>query len=240
MSAIVRYPPGWSRGEPERLGADEEFFVIEGEIAVNGIDYRPYTYAYLPAGTERRQAESPRGAVVLTFYEAEPRIAGGSETFRAEAAMVEYVDTNLVEWKPVTLDDLVPVGLMTKTLRIDPDTQDRTWLNTIAPGWNREGNLSRRESHPVVEEMYQLAGVLAGDRGVLHPGAYFWRPPEVAHGPYGTRTGYLAILRCKGGPLVNRWTEAEHPFTFSPVHAPDLPPELEPYGRKAWTGGGVY
>jgi hypothetical protein len=240
MTAVLRYPKGWARNKPERLAADEEFFVLSGAISINGIEYGPYSYAYLPAGFERREAVSENGTVSLTFFEAEPRAADSDDQFRADGGLVEFTDANDVPWKPVTLDDLVPTGLMTKNLRIDPDTQDRTWMNTMAPGWNREGNLSRLESHPVVEEMYQLSGDLSGDRGILRPGAYFWRPPEVLHGPYGTRTGYLAILRCKGGPLVNRWSEAEHPFTFDPEHKPDLPPELESYGRQEWTGEGNY
>ena len=59
----------------------------------------------------------------------------------------------------------------------------------------------RSEIHPVVEEMYLLAGEVHGDRGIMRPGAYFWRPPFVPHGPYGTQTGNLYFFRTRGGGL---------------------------------------
>ena len=36
----VRYPPGKSRSEPEILRADEEMFVLDGDLVVNGVNYQ--------------------------------------------------------------------------------------------------------------------------------------------------------------------------------------------------------
>ena len=235
-SVLLRYPAGWRRGASEFLAADEEFFVIDGELSINGVTYPPYAYAYLPAGHERREAVSAGGAVVLAFFEVEPRLVRPDETFREDAGLVEFIDTHMLEWKLATHDPEVPPGLMTKTLRIDPDTKDRTWMNSIAPLARPEGFMGSTEWHPVVEEMYQLSGDLAGDRGVMKAGAYFWRPPDVRHGSYGTRTGYLSLWRCKGGPLVNFWSEETYPLSYAPPHDPVLPPEMEEFGRKPWDG----
>lgn len=235
-TAIVRYPAGWRRDDEEYLTADEEMFLLDGDLQINDIDYRTYGYAYLPAGHVRRRAASQNGAVVLTFYEGEPKRGVGGETFREDGGLVEHIDTNLQEWQPVTHDPKVPTGLLSKTQRVDPDTGDRTWLNARNPGGVVDGFMGSREYHPVVEEMYILGGDLFMERGVLRPGAYFWRPPDVQHGPFGTRAGLFMLGRSKGGPLVNYWTDEKYPFTFDPPHKPDLPPEFEPYGRQPYVG----
>ena len=38
-SLMIRYPPGWARGGPEYLDVDEEFFVLDGAIEINGLSY---------------------------------------------------------------------------------------------------------------------------------------------------------------------------------------------------------
>ncbi len=235
-TVMVRYPPGWSRATPEYLCADEEMFVLDGDLTINETDYRTYGYAYLPAGHERRSATTRNGAVVLTFFEGEPKKGTGSETFRHDGGLVEHIDTNLQEWKPVTHDPKVPTGLLSKTQRIDPDTGDRTWLNARQPGGVVDGFMGPREYHPVVEEMFILSGDLYLERGVMRAGGYFWRPPDIHHGPFGTRAGMFMLGRSKGGPLVNYWTEEKYEFTFDPAHRPDLPSALEPYGRAPYRG----
>jgi hypothetical protein len=49
--------------------------------------------------------------------------------------------------------------------------------------------------------MYLLAGEVHGNRGVMRPGAYFWRPAGIPHGPYETLTGNLYFFRSQGGRL---------------------------------------
>ena len=51
----------------------------------------------------------------------------------------------------------------------------------------REGRGEPLDGHPAVP-IGDHAGEVHGDRGVMRPGAYFWRPPFVRHGPYGTQT----------------------------------------------------
>ena len=235
-TAIVRYPAGWRRDDEEYLCADEEMFLLAGDLQINEIEYRTFGYVYLPAGHVRRRAASQNGAVVLTFFEGEPRQGVGGENFRADGGLVEHIDTNLQEWKLHTSDPKVPTGLLTKTQRIDPDSHDRTWLNARQPGGVVDGYMGPREYHPVVEEMFVLSGDLYLERGVMRAGGYFWRPPDIHHGPFGTRCGMFMLGRSKGGPLVNYWTEEKYRFTFDPPHQPDLPPELEQYGRQPYRG----
>ena len=40
-----------------------------------------------------------------------------------------------------------------------------------------------------------------GLRGAMTAGCYFWRPPNVLHGPMTTRNGQLIFFRTKGGTI---------------------------------------
>jgi hypothetical protein len=94
----------------------------------------------------------------------------------------------------------------------------------------------RAEVHPTVEEMYLISGEVHGNRGVMRPGAYFWRPPSMPHGPYGTRTGNLYLFRTKGGLLSTSYVDPERKFRWWPEFDPVLPPELEAYRGEAPAG----
>ena len=78
-----------------------------------------------------------------------------------------------------------------------------------------------------------LEGELSGPYGIYQPGAYFWRPPNVKHGPFGTSTGCLFFMRSVGGPLTYEYFPVEKPFEWLPKHLPILPKELEAF-RGPW------
>jgi len=83
------------------------------------------------------------------------------------------------------------------------------------------------EIHPVVEEMYLLGGEIIGPQGHMMPGAYFWRPPGLPHGPFGAKGGSLLLHRTIGGPLSTTYADAPAPFDWHPAYNPILPPELD-------------
>ncbi|MBM3504435.1 MAG: DUF4437 domain-containing protein [Alphaproteobacteria bacterium] len=227
-SRLVRYPAGWTRALPETLACDEEFYVLDGELTINGRRYGPDTYAHLPAGYVRHQQGSAGGAVLLTFYSATVSAAPNLPA-PDPRRVVEFIDVHQGEWNA----DLQAMGLaeISQGSRIrllfkDPANGDMTYL-TAAPAFKHE---TRPETHPVVQEIYVLAGEVAGNLGLVHAGAYCWRPPEVVHGPYGSKTGALYLLRSVGGPLTTKLRDPV-PYTYYPEHRPVLPPEFKKYGE---------
>jgi hypothetical protein len=110
--------------------------------------------------------------------------------------------------------------------------EETSWiLGTLPLRW-----ADRAEVHDHAEEMYLLSGENHGDRGVMRPGAYFWRPGHIAHGPYGTLTGNLYFFRSKGGPLITRYVAPDKPFRWNPPYDPGLPDELRALAREAPAG----
>lgn len=220
VSMLVRYPAGY--GIPAgTLPVDVEFLVIDGSLTIDGQDYCHLCFAHLPAGFQRGALASPSGAVVLTFLSADPTGVTAPATYdparlvlRADAYQVPYTGNFHPEFPP---------GAGRKLLYKDPVTGDVSWiLGTLPVRW-----AERSEIHPTVEEMYLLSGEVHANRGVMRPGAYFWRPPEVPHGPFGTLTGNLYFFRTKGGPLTTEYVAPDRPFQWWPPYDPVLPPSLE-------------
>ena len=231
-SLLIEYPNGWSDGWQQgahHLRVDEEFFVLAGELVINGTRYGARSYGHLPGGTTRSTSVSSEGAVVLTFFSGEPRVHDGPapDGTLDERRLVPYLDSFAGEWTG-DFHPKFPAGAGRKWLRRDPTDGEETWLLGTMP--LRSGR--RPEKHPVVEEMYLLSGELVGPLGVMQAGSYFWRPPEEWHGPFGSPTGNLMLFRTKGGPLSTTYTEDEVPFSWSPKHRPVLPEELQRYGSQ--------
>jgi len=231
-SAIIRYPPGWRRCADEHLDAAEEFFVLDGALEINGETFGHDVYGYAAPGAQRRTMSSAGGAVVLTFFDREPILKGGLGSGPA----VTKVDALHMPWD-MTLNDpkLAHLGISRKDLRSDPETGERTFLSMILPHSEPPGSKGPQERHPTVEEAYVISGSLTGPHGTMAPGAYFWRPAGIPHGPFGTRWGCVVLIRFLGGHHVNEWSTADAVFSFDARYAPVLPDELSPLAYAPWT-----
>ena len=218
-SLLIKYPPGWRLDQDGALSVDEEFLVLEGELSIGQQTYRDKSYAHLPAGYGRGPMTSASGAIVLTFISGRPSPTQPAPYDRAR--LVENLDAFAVPYTG-NFHPEFPPGAGRKTLYEDPITHDQSWiLGTMPMRWAQ-----RAEVHPVVEEMYLLSGESHGNRGVMRPGAYFWRPPQIPHGPYGTLTGNLYFFRTKGGPLSTQYVDGGRPFRWWPEYDPALPDSM--------------
>jgi hypothetical protein len=233
-SAIIRYPPGWRREGLEHVLADEELYVLEGELTIDDRGYGPDTYAFLPAGWPRTLTATRGGAVVLSYFSAEPCWRAGEAAHLDRERAVPFLDVATLPWDMRVNDrNLAYLGISRKDLRTDPRTGERTFLSMMLPQSEPPGASGPVERHPIVEEAFLIAGSLTGPQGTMHPGAYFWRPPRRAHGPFGTRWGAVALIRFLGGRHVNEWGE-HAPFSFEAPYDPILPPELDSLRHAPW------
>lgn len=232
-STIIRYPPGWHRSGDNRIAAAEEFYVLDGALLVDGTEYGHDCYGYFPARYQHGDFSAPNGAVVLTFFDREPASYIGSEVAGGSAIRIDALH---MPWD-MSLNDpkLAHLGISRKDLRTDPVTGERTFLSMVLPHSEPPGLEGPQESHPVVEEAYVISGSLTGPQGTMAPGAYFWRPPGIPHGPYGTRWGCVSLIRFVGGRHVNIWSADKAPFSFNAPYKPVLPPELDALAFAPWT-----
>lgn len=242
-TSLIRYPAGWQRTGPEHMAADEEIYVLEGEVEFGEQCFHQDSYAFFPAGFTHERMSSSKGAVILSCFSSRPQMIAGQGVLSeaAEARAVPYLDVLHMPWDMSLNDEkLRHLGISRKDLRKDPVTGERTFLSMILPHSEPEHSRGPQESHPIVEEAYIVSGSLVGPQGEMLPGAYFWRPPQIEHGPFGTRQGTVAFIRFVGGEHVNQWSEHQAPFSFDAPYQPILPDDLMEYAGSYKPPGSAY
>lgn len=251
-TALVDVPPGEALPAAETLAASEEWFVLRGAVAFavpaaggTGADKEfhlaRHHYAYLPAGTTLGALRSPEGARLLVFRNAPPAagVASGlGKGTRDATDDLMVVDAPAMPWDATVLDPkLLHLRMSRKILRAAADGSCRTYLLAGLPHGRPADGRAGLERHPHAEEMFLLSGDLAGPQGVMHPGAYFYRPRDILHGPHFSDLGFLMFMRNPGtNSIVTEWTAEKQGLAEAPPYAPILPPDspaawAEPYHR---------
>jgi hypothetical protein len=218
-SALIRYPAGWQKRGLWHLDAEEEFFVLEGEFTLGAQRYLPDCYALLPPYWTRDGFAVHEPAVLLTFFDSEPQAVAGRDARAADAAQtaVPHLDAFEMRWESAGMDPAyADIGLRWKMLRGSIGDARTTMLVSCPPHLHPPQWRGPQEVHDCVEEMFLLSGDYLSNVGTMREGAYFWRPPGIAHGPYGTRFGNLAVIRTIGAPLVNNWTQQQVAISRNP------------------------
>lgn len=229
---LQRYAPGYHCQPPHALSCNEEFYVLKGCFYLNHFGYSPGCYGFFPAGYERSKFYVPEETVILRFFDHLPVPFNddqqGAEARAKGREAIPCLDTYRMSWDSSVHElHLTHLGFARKNLRIDPVTGQRTFLFMTSPQSHPINFHGARESHPTPEEAYQLHGDLTGHVGTMYPGAYFWRPPHIPHGPFGTRGGSLSLIRFVDGEHVNIWTEKQYGFNYNQAYEPILPDWME-------------
>jgi quercetin dioxygenase-like cupin family protein len=203
VTVIFKYPAGWAMERPHYVNSDQEFLVLAGQLEFNDVVYGAGDYAYLPAGYPHQTMRSSSGATMLNFYEGEHLAfyADAPPGMYKPARLIKRIATREQSWQPAREagDRALGGSVSTQLLRQDSDNGERTWLVRVAA--DKPNPAPRR---PVVrlgevEELFVIDGQIDTPLGMMHRGAYAWRAPGTERGPYGSRSGYTALLRSKGG-----------------------------------------
>ncbi|MFL2769453.1 MAG: cupin domain-containing protein [Rhodospirillaceae bacterium] len=238
-SIIMRYPPGWQQTGPLHLTAAQELLVLDGSIQIGDQTYPFDSYAYLPKGYTYENWHTENGAVILTFFSSGPDVVFEKGNMVEEA--IPFIYLHEMKWSSADVDpDLDFLRIAHKILRHDEISGEKTMVldcgaQSHPQNWE-EGALA----HPCVEEMFLLSGDIITNRGAMHAGAYFWRPPNIWHGPFGSRNGNLCVIRFLHGHHVNNWSEKRFPFSLTPEHKPDLPDSLKDIAGKPFSAPTPY
>ena len=230
LTAIVRLPAKFSLSVASPYF--EELYVLAGELSLDGRRMGRDGYAAIDRGRHTMWS-SDHGADVLLWLDNDP--------LRHASDLVTQ-DVMALPWRgPMVPIAGAPPDLRRKVLRVDPNSgQYRNFLLCGMPFRYPEGWQERDLTHPCVEECFILSGDITGPQGVMTRGAYFWRPAQVPHGPFGSRDGYFAIFRFVKGYHVNVWGERYFPYRFDTPYAPILPPAQQAYRGQPPDGGARY
>ncbi len=230
-SGIFRYDAGWNFPKAHYIDSDQELFVLDGVLSIDGVDYGAGSYCYLPAGKHHDLMESKKGATVLNFYEGQhiAHYDAAPAGMYNPAKLVEKIDTAKTKWTKGTADDIAAWGksAQRKTLRVDKKTGESTWLLKVAAD---PSDVKRKlATHATVEEIFIIEGSIASPLGVMNEGAYAWRVPGTEVGPFGTKTGFVMLVRSKGGAQKTTWSKDAKPVVWDAPYKPNLDK-----GQQAW------
>jgi hypothetical protein len=234
-SVLVRFPSGWAAPGAGFLSAGEELLVLDGLLELDGRRCTQDTYGCFAAGHRHASRAAPDGAVVIAFYDAEPVWTEGDPPPGQPPAQARLLDAFELPWATDT-GGAVFGGRdhRWKVLRGSPHAATATLLIAAAPHLHPPRWRAPQEIHRCAEELFLLSGDFLSNVGQLFPGAYFWRPAGLAHGPYGSRGGSFALLRTHGGPLSGTVTAHEMTLARAPPYLPILPPDLLAPGPHPW------
>lgn len=232
FTALHRFPVGMHLIEGTLLGANEEFYVLSGLFHLNGMEYTPGCYGFFPAHYPRNDLLVMEESIVLRMFDGDPENKDEKTISQLikHRPVIPYLDTYRMQWDTRLHDiKLAHLGLARKNLRIDPVTGQRTFLFMTAPQTHPSNWRGPTEAHPTPEESFLISGDLTGQAGTMTQGAYFWRPPHIPHGPFGSIAGSMSLIRFVGGKHLNIWSDKEQFFSYRQAYNPELPPNLLPY-----------
>ena len=231
MTAVLKFPKKWNQQKPSSLTVDEEIYILSGSININNIQLDEGSYSYLPAYYHRENFFSQNGAEVLSFFSGKISYTCDFKKFNKNK-LIEKISLYQDGWDKnyigINSPEIASSGSRKKLLRTDPYTGDQTWIMGVIPSYQEK----KVESHPVVQECFILSGEIEGNCGTMVKGSYFWRPRDILHGPYGTKTGCTILSRSKGGKLIVDYFDLDKPFDFNSRHNVVVPDKLLKYSRK--------
>jgi hypothetical protein len=231
VTALVQLPSGWMLSAPSHAPVGLELFVLAGSFIVNGVAYGLHDYAFLPAGHPLRAGRSESGATLMVYFHGRPALVPGEAPagLYDPALLIERTVTRLQPWDNSNVDPKIDhLHAHRKNLRLDPNGSCRTYLLGGLPHGFSPTGTAHKETHPHVEEFFMVSGAMSCTLvGTLRPGAYFWRPPGIAHGLDSSLTGFLLLCRTPGtNKTVSVWDAAALPINDNPPYNPVLPPAL--------------
>jgi hypothetical protein len=235
QSLIVRFPSGWATARPGVLGTGEELLVLEGALELDGRRFGPDGYGWFPPGSLRTLRTAPDGAVALVFFDGEPTWTDGAAAAGSQAPIASLVDAFELPWMAEGLGLAYGgAGRRWKVLHGAPHTGPATLLIASPPHLHPPRWCGAQEIHACAVELFVLSGDLLSHAGQLCSGAYCWRPAGIAHGPYGSRGGNLAVVRTHGARFSTDLTAYEIALPRAPEYRPLLPPELRSCAVHPW------
>lgn len=224
VTQTVQFPPKWTHNGEHYIDSEEEFFVVSGQLIVDGEVFNAGSYATFPAGLIRKSQASPQGALVLFCFDGPHRAvydAPSADLYEA-GSIVGPIATPELPWHTGSDEDKLAWGDSAQRilLRREETNGEETWLLHVpsdAPDLSRSPVI-----HDNVEEMFVLSGEVSTPRGTLTAGGYVWRVPGRISGPSGTRTGFTAFMRSKGGALNTRLIGSSVPVNWAAQYNPDI------------------
>ncbi len=234
-SFLVEIPQAWRKQVDDAVGSIE-FFVLRGDLSLNGDRVGPSGYVHIPQSCGGGEASSEAGALAFAYWN--PNMPA----FPPPYTVNRIAQVSDLEWR-----QSVPTShsILHKPLRL-PDPHGDGYeggpaghlrLEYMAPGMQTP---FEHNHHECWEELFLLEGdIFIADEGVMGPGSAVSHPQEWWHGPFATRRGCVFLVHTDA-PMGIPWGIRDYPFQEDMCNAYlsegqwDVPIEHEAWADLPW------
>ena len=198
FTMVVKLPAG--AGDPTRgsHSSDQELFLLEGDLTLDGERLQAPAYWHFPAGTTHGDSHTENGAILINAFTGPYDFTPASEQEQANAPVSRGIDVNTLEWRSTAelRENYHYAGPVSKVLRGDPE---RTGFTSLArlPADYAHPDLAY---HQCTQHQFLLEGRVnetGKDRQAL---AYWCHPPGEVHGKSFTNEEGSTSLLLFDGP----------------------------------------
>jgi hypothetical protein len=193
FTMVVKLPPGAAEATRGSHSCDEEMFLLEGDLTIDGESFHAPAYWFFPAGTIHGDSHTESGAVVIEAFTGPCDFIAATDEEKAATPVSRGVDVDSLEWKATNevVDDYSYAGPLSKMLREDPETGASTSMVKLPPRYTHP-HLS---FHQYTQEQFLLEGSVNETGTDRHALAYWCHPPGEVHGKsFTTDEGATSIL----------------------------------------------
>lgn len=197
LTLVVKLPPGAADPTRGSHSADQELFLLEGDLTLDGETFHAPAYWHFPAGTIHGDSDTQSGAILISSFTGAVDFTAATEAERATPAVSRGIDADAIEWSQTSelVEGYTYVGPLTKMLREDPVTGGSASLVRLPPGYAHP-HLS---FHQYTQEQFLLEGTVNETGVERHALAYWCHPPGEVHGKsFTTDQGCTSLLLFDG------------------------------------------
>jgi hypothetical protein len=198
FTMIVKLPAGTADAVRGSHASEEEMFLLEGDLTIDGATFKAPAYWHFSAGTIHGDFHTRGGATLIEAFKGPCDFTPATEQELATAPVSRGIDVDALEWKATNelRENYNYAGPVSKVLRGDPE---RTGFTSMA-------HLPASYSHPdlayhqCTQEQFLLEGSVNETGKDRHALAYWCHPPGEVHGKSFTTDKSCTSLLIFDGP----------------------------------------
>jgi hypothetical protein len=193
FTMLVKLPPGAVDAARGSHSCDEEMFLLEGDLTIDGERFHAPAYWFFPAGTIHGDSHTEGGAVLIEAFTGPFGFIAAAGKELAATPVSRGVDVDALEWKATNelRENYHYAGPVSKVLRGDPETGGFTSMARL-PAAYAHPDLAY---HQCTQEQFLLEGRVNETGKDRHALAYWCHPPGEVHGKsFTTDEGATSLL----------------------------------------------
>ncbi|MDC0073419.1 hypothetical protein OAK17_01070 [Alphaproteobacteria bacterium] len=214
VSALIFYPKGFALDNYIVDSFHQEFYVLDGEIVINGVTFINDCYSFMPIGFEINQAYSNTDTVILTFFKINETFSANEKIQKDYSHLwVPRINSYNSTWKNSYGNYKILNSSKSKSnikiLRKNKFNESETLLVGIPPIWL----IPSLKFIKAKLEIFLIYGKIKNKSGEMFGGAYMCYNSDISSSVMGNLESAVFLLRCSKS-YFNATSGSDEKFNF--------------------------